>query len=174
MTSYDFAKLQDETDLERAIGVVFDEAHGKWTDSIPDDESDDQRCDILEVLTEGQITVLAVETYFGEVLNGGHYQYFSNESGGLANYAPAALRRVGLGEFAPVVAGFIALFPDGRVPEDSEVRQESLDRIADQYDDAFFERLESQFDKLYHRRKTREQEKLFSYIVNHKEQFVTD
>ena len=174
MTSYDFAKLQDETDLERAIGVVFDEAHDKWTDLILDDESNDQRYDILEVLTEGQITVLVVETYFGEVLNGEHYQYFSNESGGLANYAPAALRRVGLDEFAPVVEAFIALFPDNRVPEDAEERQETLDRISDEYDDEFFEHLESAFDKLYHKKKTLWREKLFAYIVNHEDQFVTD
>ena len=163
MTPYDFDKLRDETDLEKGIGVVFDEAHDRWSD----DRSSER-------LTEGQITVLVIETYFGEVLNGGHYQYFSNESGGLANFAPAALRRVGLDEFAPVVEAFIASFPNSRVPEDAEVRQQALDRIADEYDDKFFEGLESQFDKLYSGSDDLYREKLFAYIVDHEKQFVTD
>ena len=163
MTPYDFSKLQDEPDLERAIGIVFDEAHDKWADERS-----------AECLTEGQITVLVVETYFGEVMNGEHYQYFSNESGGLANFAPAVLRRVGLDEFVPVVEAFIALFPDNRVPEDAGERQQTLDRIADEYDDEFFERLESQFFELCPGGYDFYRKKLFAYILSHEDQFVTN
>jgi hypothetical protein len=105
MTPYDFVRIAGEPNLELALDGVFQEAHAKWTDeNIEADGNDEQWTDerTLACLTQGQITVLVVETYFGEVLNGGHYQYFSNESGGFANFAPAALRRVNLDELQPL------------------------------------------------------------------------
>jgi hypothetical protein len=116
MNPYEFSKLCASTDKEAPIGVLFDEAHDIW-----DEEGRD-------ALTEGQITVLAVETFFGEILNGGFYQYFFNQSGGLAAFAPAALRRVGLGSYAPVLETFLALFPGGK-PADAGIGAVSLFRV---------------------------------------------
>ena len=176
MTPYDFAKIAEERDLERALEGVFEEAHEKWTDErmeLNDEEvwTDEQSA---ACLTEGQITVLVVETYFGEVLNGGHYQYLSNESGGLANFAPAVLRRVGLGEFAPVIHAFISLFPNGKVPEDADERQEALDSIAESHDDEFLEGLDTRFFDLCPEGHEFFRAKLVAYVINHEDQFVND
>src|SRR5687768_678163 len=111
MNHYDFAQLCTSTNKEEAIGVLFDEAQERW------DESG------LDSLTEGQITLLAVELFFGEVLNGGFYQYFSNQSGSLTVVAPNALRRVRLDPYAEILEDFLRLFPDGQPSHDDEQRQ---------------------------------------------------
>lgn len=160
MNDYEFSKVCGYKDPERAIEIVFDEAHDKWT------------TEGRSGLTEGQLTVLAVETFFGEVLNGGFYQYFSNESGGLSLLAPNALRRVGLDAYATVLQPFLALFPDATPAEDTEVRQSQLDGIADRYDEEKFEKMEEPFWDLIKANKREFRTKLFDYIMANRSQFV--
>ena len=162
MNRYDFQEVRDATDIESATHAIFDEAHEKW--------SDEGR----ESLSAGQLTVLAVETYFGEVLNGGFWQYFSNESGGLANVAATARREVGLGEYATVLESFLALFPQGYVLEDADDRAEQLDAIDEQHDEDFIEQLEEPFWELYQKNKDEFRQKLFSYIVANETEFLSD
>src|SRR5688572_29242303 len=73
LTARDFIALGSEPDLERACHVVFDKAHWKWT--------------VMgrEALSLGEVTVIAVETFFGETCNGGLTQYLGNESGAFGN-----------------------------------------------------------------------------------------
>jgi hypothetical protein len=160
MNSYDFQQVRNATDLERATHAVFDEAYDAWTDEG------------RELLTEGQLTVLAVETYFGEVLNGGFWQYFSNQSGALANFAPAALRRVGLNKYADVLDSFLVLFPKGTVSEDATTRHEQITGLDEQYGEEYLEQLERPFWDLYDNADEFRQ-KLFDYIVANEAEFVS-
>src|SRR5262245_27439751 len=91
MLPFDFAKLRDCEDMERVCHAVFNEAHDKW--------SEEGR----ESINTSQLTVLCVETFFGEVCNGGLPQFLSNESGRNASFAPNALRRVGLAAYAVIL-----------------------------------------------------------------------
>jgi Domain of unknown function (DUF4375) len=83
LTARNFSALASDPDLERACHVVFDKAHWKWT--------------VMgrEALSGGEITVIAVETFFGETCNGGLAQYLGNESGAFGNDVSEALLRVG-------------------------------------------------------------------------------
>lgn len=161
MNHFDFTQLCGSADRETAIRRVFDEAHEQWEDQG------------LDSLTEGQLTVLAVEWYFGEVLNGGFYQYFSNQSGGLALFTASALRRVGLTPYAAVLEAFLKLFPSGAPSHDAEIRQIQLDTLADQFEEEFFENLETPFWDLYFQNKTEFRDRLFAYVVANEQEFVS-
>ena len=80
MLPYDFARLQDTPDQEALCHAVFDEANTKW------------QFEGRHAINAEQVTVICVETFFGEVLNGGFDQYLWNSSGRLASFGPAALR----------------------------------------------------------------------------------
>jgi hypothetical protein len=160
MNPDDFQQVRDATDLERATHAVFDEAYGVWTGEG------------RESLTEGQLTVLAVETYFGEVLNGGFFQYFFNQSGALANLAPAALRRVGLNEYAIVLESFLVLFPNATVSEEATSRHQQISRLDEEHGEQFLEQLEQRFWDTY-QNEDEFRQKLFNYIVANEAEFVS-
>lgn len=160
MSPFDFAKVRNATDKEAATHAVFDEAYDRWDE------------DGRESLSEGQVAVLAVETFFGEVLNGGFWQYFSNESGDFANCAPACLSRVGLSEYAKVLETFLHLFPEGTVSEDIDERAEQIDALSEVYGEEFLEGLEQQFWNKF-QDTTEFRDKLFAFVISNEKEFVT-
>ena len=159
MTPYEFSRVRNADDVESAIDAVFHEAYDRWTDQGQDS------------LSEGQITVLTVWTFFGEVLNGGFWQYFANASGGLANLAPASLRRVGLPKYAEILERFLTLFPDGRVAEDADIRMEQRHSLSEKFDGEYFEELEQPFWDIFEDDREFTQ-KLFAYICEHEAEFL--
>jgi hypothetical protein len=160
MTPYDFHRACSSNDAETVCHAVFDEAHLKWT--MQGHSS----------LTEGEKTVLCVETFFGETLNGGLDQYLGNESGLLAQYGSVSLRRVGLDKYARILdktlARCIATKEEGHGDEiatryelpDSEEELEALEELEKEFFDLYFA------DELEFRRQ------LLSYVLNNEDQFV--
>lgn len=117
--------------------------------------------DGAESLTERQKYALAVETFYGEVCNGGLSQYLVNESGAYANWAADGFRAIGIPEFAQIAARVQALFPEGLVPEDHEAR---LD-IVKELDDAVLEEIEKPFWERYFADKSEIRRKLYAYLT---------
>ena len=72
-------------------------------------------------------TVVAVETFYGEVANGGLIQYLSNGHEAFAVYATAALDEVGLPLPAKVLRRALELFP-------REIRESSEPDYIDYFD----------------------------------------
>jgi hypothetical protein len=163
MTPYDFNLLCSNKDTEAACHAVFDQAHDKWTEHG------------RASLTEGEITVLCVETFFGETCNGGLFQYLWNESGMLAQYASAALRRVGLEKYAAIADQTLARCvvtteEDEDHPDKIITRHELPGEVND--DDEPFADLEGMFFALYFADKQEFRRKMLAYILSNESQFV--
>jgi hypothetical protein len=162
MLSYDFARLRDTPDKEALCHAVFDEAHSKWT------------LDGLTALNLEQITVICVETFFGEVLNGGLEQFLSNESGRLASHGPAALRRVGLPEYGDILEQVLARCTNTPAVNDHGIQEDFFESPEHDDDDAAdpLQDLDDRFFEFYFANKLEFREKLFEYIVANEAAFV--
>jgi len=103
------------------------------------------------------------------------WQYLWNESGILAQYASAALRRVGLDKFGTIADQTLA-----RCVVTTEEDEDHPDRIITRYelpgeitsDDEPFADLEEKFFALYFSDKSEFRRKMLAYILNNEEQFV--
>jgi hypothetical protein len=103
--------------MEFACHKFFDVAHAKWSRRGPSALSDKER------------HVLAVETFYGEVNNGGLIQYLGNESGAFAGWAAEAFDAIGIPELADLMRNVQSLFPHGVIPEDPAVRWDLVEAI---------------------------------------------
>ncbi len=68
--------------------------------------------------------------YLGDVGNGGHVQYFSNQ-GEFASETVIALNELHFKEEKEVLVQAIAVFPDGTVPTSWEAREALIDELAE-------------------------------------------
>lgn len=76
--------------MELSCLTFFEKAHRKWSEHGK------------LALSEKEKYVLSVETFFGEVTNGGLLQYLSNESHAFANWATDGFERIGIPQYAAV------------------------------------------------------------------------
>ena len=97
---------------------------------------------VLLDLTRGQKLLLGYFTYWDDVTNGGHSQYFSNYTGDLWPEAVEATEALRLPE-APILRKAVALFPNSKPERTPAVRQEQLEQIdtdkLDELDEQFSE-----------------------------------
>jgi Domain of unknown function (DUF4375) len=85
----------------------------------------------LQEATPGQRALYALYWLASETSNGGLHQYFWNPAGMLADEAIQGARRLGLNQYADVLAEAIATVFDGvGVPQDQQARQRALDELA--------------------------------------------
>jgi Domain of unknown function (DUF4375) len=163
MLPYDFAKLRDCPDKEAACHAVFYEAHNKW--------SFEGRREI----NESQLTVLCVETFFGEVCNGGLDQYLWNSSGRIASFGPDALRRVGLPDYSGILEEALRRCANSLKENEFGEREDFFEPPAwdDDDDDGPLEDLDDRFFDLYNANKTEFREKLFRFIMDNEPDFVS-
>jgi hypothetical protein len=158
MSPFDFSKLTSDTNLERVCHRVCDEAH-----SILDDRG-------AGALTTGQLTAICVETFFGEVCNGGIDQYLDNPSGQTAEFGPDSLRRVGLPHYADILEMALS-------------RCERLEDMIDDWDGQPYrwigwnradslEDLDKRFFALYFADRLEFRRKLHCYIVSNELEFT--
>jgi hypothetical protein len=162
MLPYDFAKIRECPDKEAACHAVVDEAHTKWTFEGRD------------AINESQLTVICVETFFGEVCNGGLSQYLFNESGRIASFGPEALRRVGLPQYAAILGDALQLCANA--PEENEfgILEDYFEPPeSDDDSDGPLDDLDHRFFELYSADKSEFRDKLFRYIVEHETDFVS-
>lgn len=133
--------------MESACHKVFDKAHEKWTKFGS------------AALTEIDRVTLAVETFYGEVTNGGLLQYLGNESGAFAQWASESFEAIGIPAYARVMEDVKSLFPCGVIPEDADERWQKVEAI----DDERLEAVEQPFWDRYFTDKKEIRRKLFEY-----------
>jgi hypothetical protein len=141
---------------------MFQRAHDCWMESG------------RRSLSEGQVTVLCAETFFGETCNGGIEQYLFNESGRIASDCAESLRRVGLPKYAAIVEEAIGRCVNEPEENDHGESEDYFDCPDDgsDNDDSPLEDLNERFFAMYFEDKQEFREKLYRYIVDHPQQFV--
>lgn len=88
--------------------------------------------------------LLLAFSFDGEIQNGGFYQFFYNSSGKYTYLTVDALHTIGAFDAEKLLKEAVALFPDGNVPEDDDLRSQILDQITDE--DVDFSELDSEYD----------------------------
>jgi len=138
--------------MERVCHACFNAAHDKWSDQG------------AAALSEKEKHVLSVETFYGQVLNGGLRQYLGNESNAFANWATEGFDRIGIPEYAAVMRQVCSLFPNDHIPEDNEECWNvvmGLDSdVLEKIEDGFWSRFNAAAEDEIRR-------KLYAYIMDH-------
>lgn len=130
----------------------------------------------VEAIPPALRTVLAVETFYGEVANGGLIQYLSNGYEAFAVHATAALDEVGLPLPAKVLRRALELFPR-EIKESPEPDYfDYFDSIAEKFGPDYLENeIEQEFWDWYndgHKDEIRNQ--LHEWIVANEARFATE
>ena len=81
-------------------------------------------------LTEPEFNVHLCLSYTGEVMNGGHAQFFMNRFGRHTAETVAALRAVGLAELAAILEKAASIFEDAEMIRDDARREAALEKPA--------------------------------------------
>lgn len=103
-----------------------------WSVSIYDGET--EMYDALEKFSEPQKYVWAIQWYISEVINGGHYQFYSNSSGIVWEIALEGLREIGCDVCADILQESANRL--GGMPSlDRETRWEEMERHNAEFDD---------------------------------------
>lgn len=134
--------------MEQVCTDFFEDAHDTWSKQG------------AAALTEKQKHVLAVETLFGEISNGGLLQYLGNESHAFANWAAAGFTHIGLPQYAAIMERVTALFPDGTIPEDHD----ACWAIVSELDDGILTEIEQPFWSIYETVKAEFTSRVHAYI----------
>ncbi|MBD5780831.1 DUF4375 domain-containing protein [Pelagicoccus sp. NFK12] len=119
-------------------------------------------------------TVFAVETFYGQVANGGIEQYLTNGHESLAVYTATALEEVGLELPAKVLREVLELFP-ADIRESNEPNYlDYLDEIEEQRGPEYIEEnIEQEFWNWYHDgNKEAIRRKLHDWIVSNETKFI--
>jgi hypothetical protein len=85
--------------------------------------------DEMETLTEPQKLFYYIQCLEREVNNGGFNQYFINSSGKFAHQTIQSLKRIGANTTADILQKAIDQFPDKKVPQDRDERNELVEQI---------------------------------------------
>lgn len=120
----------------------------------------------LAQFTPEQCNVFAMEWYFAEVYNGGHYQFWTNSTGIVWKEALAGFKMIGFTAGIEIMEKSQHIFGEG-IPFDREQREHILDQLGEENSDLFAE-LENLFSKNEHLY----EELVNQFIRNHKEKFI--
>lgn len=138
----------EDVEAESVYHKFFDEAHNKWSHFGN------------AGLSEKEKFVLAIETFYGEVTNGGLQQYLSNESGAFAEWAVDGFEAIGILAYANIMRNVKSLFPQGVIPEDPRVRCDQMAAI----DPNRLEEIEQSFWDRYNADAKEIRRRLFQYL----------
>lgn len=139
-----------EDKMEQVCHAFVDKAHNTWLFRGS------------SALNAKQKHALAVETFYGEVCNGGLLQYLSNESGFFANWAAEGFQAIGIPEYSAVMSEVQRLFPDQTIPEDPD----SIFSLVDALDDGVLEKIEKPFWHRYFDNENEIRVKLYAYLTS--------
>mgnify|MGYP003584548255 CR=1 FL=1 len=115
-----------------------------WPDLVDEVYRDSPRYAHMERLSPAAQVLFDTGAFFGEIVNGGMSQFFSNSSGNRAHETLAALRAVGAPLCVQLLEKALTLFPDGIAPVDREKRCELLFAFEER-DPIFLEELDQAF-----------------------------
>lgn len=111
-------------------------------------------------------TIVSVETFFGEVTNGGIIQFLGNDHGAFAPYVVDALAVVGLPEASEVMRRALAPFPIELSESIDPDYIEALELIEEVQGDDFLDKIEKDFWTWYHDgNRTTIRDRLHEWIV---------
>ncbi|MDH4472931.1 MAG: DMP19 family protein [Fluviicola sp.] len=85
--------------------------------------------DEMDTLTEPQKLFYYIQCLEREVNNGGFNQYFINSSGEYAHQTIESLKRIGANTTADILQKAIDQFPEKKVPQDRDERNELVEQI---------------------------------------------
>lgn len=100
--------------------------------------------DEMNELTEPQQLFYYIQCLEREVNNGGFNQYFINSSGEFAHQTIDALKRIGAHTTVDILQKAIDQFPDVKVPQDRDERNEVVEQIEEMANEVWNE-LDQQF-----------------------------
>lgn len=135
--------------IEKVCHDYFDAAHTKWSEQG------------VEALSSKERHVLAIETFYGEVTNGGLTQYLTNESHAFANWGAEGFEKIKIREFAKLMRKVQALFPNSKIPEDDDVCSALVEKL----DEKAIGEIEDAFWSRWRQDKTEIRRKLYAYIA---------
>ena len=138
----------NEDNMQRICHEAFDKAHDKWMSFRK------------LLLTKREKFILATETFYGEVTNGGIIQYLGNESGAFANWSVEAFEAIGIPEYSKVMMKVKELFPAKTIPTDRDKRWDLVEAI----DKKVIETIEKEFWDHYYKNEKEIRTKLYNYI----------
>jgi hypothetical protein len=98
------------------LGEVFD----RWAIFGGAFEKPNEYNRFIHDLPDDVVNIIAVECLFGDVLNGGFDQYFSNSGGVSVREAIRGLRDMGLDEYAEIASDALAVLGDKFVQDRAE------------------------------------------------------
>ena len=120
-------------------------------------------------------TVVTVETFWGEVTNGGLYQYFTNTYGAFATFAPAALEQVGLQLCAKVMKAALSLFPSEVLARDDPDYMAAIDNLTELPGEDPFIKIEQPFWEWYNDgNENTIRERLHNWILAQRYNFIEE
>jgi hypothetical protein len=159
MTPETFKRLRDTQDEELLSHVVCAEADDAFFSKG------------LRAVKASQLTVLCVETFFGEVCNGGLMQFIDNQSR-IARFAPEALDTVGLLTYSPLLREALGRCTNSPEENDFGELQDVWECPDSEHHDGPFHDLDERFFELYFAEKAEFRHKLFAYLISHEAEFV--
>lgn len=143
------AMLSGEDQMEKVCHDFFAAAHTKWTQRGAGSLSPKER------------HVLAVETFVGEMANGGLPQYLGNESRAFANWASEGFERIRISELSELMVKVQALFPNSQIPAEYD----ACWKVVKDLDGQVLQEIESGFWRRWRQDKTEIRKKLHAYIT---------
>lgn len=168
MTPDEFDQIRRAGDISKAIYQVYQSAVEKWL------------ANGIDGLTVGELTAICVETTYFEVEDNGFFGFEDGQSAQFFAFCPAALRRVGLPEFADLVEEAVSrcsLFEDDEEIDEEEQLSMNAPWVMYLAKEEFgvepYEDLDERFYGLVRADPTRIRQKLFDYIVDHEGEFVS-
>ena len=168
MNSREFEDLRIREDMEAFAHAIHDEAALIHERQGP------------KALTEGQLAVYCVETFFGLTCNGGFQSGFYGSYEWIVPHVSDALQRVGLVEYGITFDNAVSKFFPKRVPTDEDDYEQKIDDIYDEFEESDlsdeyedpFEIHEAGFWDRYNEDKTEFRRALYHYILTNREEFV--
>ena len=99
-------------------------------------------------LTKKEKHVLAVGSFYGEVINGGLLQYMGNESGDFIKWSIEAFYAIGIPNYAKVMENLQDIFPKKKFHKTGEAVWKFIETIDDFVLDPILECIEQPFSRL--------------------------
>ena len=121
-----------------------------WPDLVDEVYRDSPRHAHMERLSPSAQVLFNTGCFFGEIVNGGMSQFFSNSSGNRAHETLTALRTLGAALCVELLEKALTLFPDSMAPVDRQKRCELLfafeegnPQFLEELDQVFYKRVDA-------------------------------
>ena len=123
----------------------------------------------MEKFTIEESTVYLCQVFEAEVNNGGISQFIFNSSGDYTHETLEALKTINAFKTAPLIEKIISIFPNKKVPNDRNIREEIFHELCDNAD---IEDLIETIDNQFYEYEDDLEDLNYNYIISNKSKFV--